>query len=754
MRPDSTEPEVIELASLRRDAGGRPARHPKEREISIQEIWQVLFADWRTVAAVTAAVVALAIVYLVLAPRIYEADVILHVEEKSRTMTGQNEVAAIVGDKSAADVEIEVIRSRRLIGGVVDELRLDISSQPVRFPVLGGLLARRHLGTEPAPAWLGLERYAWGGERIRLDRLDVPDELLGEPLELLALGGGRYQVSAGDGQVVFEGAAGAPASATAGTGRVELVVAELVARPGTRFSVVRSRRDAVVDALQNDIRAEEKGKKSGIMVVSLEGTNPAKVAAILDALSEAYLRADVERRAVDAERALEFLEARLPGLKANLDAAERAFRTFQASRGTVSLSYEGQAMVGRSAEVERELSMLELQLTEARRRFTDAHPDVVAINRKIQSLRERRASVEGRLRGLPSTELEAARLERDVKVASDVYLPLLAKAQELRVVRSGIVGNASIVDPARQPYRPSRPKAGLVLFFGTLLGLGAGAALVLARRTWAGVARDADEIESATGLPVYAGIPQSPKQEELEREARRTPDMSFRLLAALAPDDPAVEQLRGLRTMLHFALAEVDRKVVAVTSPAPGAGKSFVCVNLAHLLAGAGWKVLLVDADLRCGQLHSHFGLAGEPGLAELIAGRASPEQAIRTTQFGNLSLLPAGRIPQHPAELLQSRNFQLVLEEASKRCDLVILDSPPALAVTDPVLVARHAGLTLLVIRAGQLPMSDILRAMKQFAQNSVRVEGIILNGMRAGRDRYGSGRHYEYKPGRRKRR
>ena len=750
MRPDPMKPKVVELASVR-SGDGEPAPRPsRARDISLQELAEAIAAEWRTVASVAAVVLALAGVYLVLAPRIYEADAVIRVEEKPRTMTGLEEVAAMLGEKSAAEIEIEVIRSRRLLASVVERLGLDVEVQPSRFPLVGAALARRYLGAEPAPARLGFERFAWGGERLRIARLEVPEVLLDERMELTALGDGGYALSAGGGQVVLEGRAGVPASAAAAGGSVEITVAELSARPQTRFLVTRRRRDDVVDLLQNALRAEEKGKKSGIVVMSLEGRDPARVAAVLDAISEAYLRTDVERRSAEAQKALVFLEAQLPALKGNLDAAERALRAFQSSRGTVSLTYETQSMVATSAEVERELSMLELERTEVRRRFTEAHPDVIAIARKIDKLRERRAAAEGRLRVLPATELEAARLERNVKVASDLYLPLLAKAQELRVVRSGIVGNASVVDPARRPHRPARPKVGLVLVLGVLLGLGGGAATVLARRTWAGAARDADEIEAATGLPVYAGIPHSPKQEEIERDARRAPELPLRLLAALAPDDPAVEQLRGLRTMLHFALADAPTRVVAVSSPAPGAGKSFVCMNLAHLLAGAAWKVLLVDADLRRGQLHRHFGLRGDPGLAELVAGRVKPEDAIRSTPFGNLWLLPAGRVPERPAELLHSTNFQLVLADASSRFDLVIVDSPPVLAVTDPVLVARNAALTLLVLRAGQVPIPDILRALRQFAQNDVQVKGTILNGLRAGRDRYGSGRHYEYKPGR----
>jgi tyrosine-protein kinase Etk/Wzc len=750
MLQKQAEPEVIELASLRPEPEWKPAPPPKAREISLHDLAQVLTAEWRSVATVAAGVLALAVVYLLVAPRIYEADVVIRVEEKSRSVAGLEEVAALLGEKSAAEVEIEVIRSRRLVGSVVDLLRLDVGVQPVRFPLVGESFARGHLDPEPAPPWLGLESYAWGGERLRLVRITVPEELLGEPMELTALGGGRFRLSAGGGQVVADGQVGTTAAVPAGTGRVEVDVSELVARPGTRFLVTQRRRDDVVDELLGALRAEERGKKSGIVVVTLEGRDPARVAAVLDALSEAYLRADVDRRSADAQRALEFLEAQLPALRANLEQAEGELRTFQARKGTVSIPVETQQLVAQSAELERELSALEMQRTDARRRFTSEHPEVAVIDRKVEALRGRRALMETRLRILPTTELEAARLERNAKVASEIYLPLLAKVQELRLVRTGFVGNSSIVDPARRPRQPARPRPTLVLVLATLLGVGAGAATVLARRTWAGTARDADEIEWATGLPVYAGIPHSAKQEELERKAQRLPEIPPRPLSVVAPDDPAVEQLRSLRTMLHFTLANAPTKIVALSSPAPGTGKSFVCMNLAHLLADSGWKVLLVDADLRRGQLHRHFSIPRENGLAELITGKVSPDEAIRATPFENLFLLPSGRVPERPAELLQSQNFRLVLEDASKRFDLVIVDTPPVLAVTDPLLVAWNAGLTLLVLRAGQMPMRDILRALRQFAQNRIRVEGTILNDLRPGMDRYGSGRHYEYRSAR----
>jgi tyrosine-protein kinase Etk/Wzc len=282
---------------------------------------------------------------------------------------------------------------------------------------------------------------------------------------------------------------------------------------------------------------------------------------------------------------------------------------------------------------------------------------------------------------------------------------------------------------------------------GLLLGLGAGAAAALARRAWSEGADDPGEIEAATGLPVYATVPHSAGQDRLRRAARQLPGAPEPALAAASPGDIAVEHLRGLRTALHHALAETRSNVVAVSSPSTGAGKSFVCVNLSYLLAAAGWRVLLVDADLRKGRLHRHFSLDRQPGLSDVLCGFAQPQEAIRDTGAGRLDFLASGRLLPNPAELLGSQRFHQVLATASRSYDLVILDCPPALAVTDPVLVAGCAGVNLMVLQAGQHPMEEILAALQRFTRSGVKVRGLIVNDFEPSHGPYASDRRYEYR-------
>jgi tyrosine-protein kinase Etk/Wzc len=243
---------------------------------------------------------------------------------------------------------------------------------------------------------------------------------------------------------------------------------------------------------------------------------------------------------------------------------------------------------------------------------------------------------------------------------------------------------------------------------------------------------------------VFATIPHSAAQRRLARRGRRG---KLSALSMVDPGDPAVEDLRGLRSSVQFALLRSENNIIAVSGLAPGAGKTMVSVNLAHLLAAADGRVLLVDGDLRRGVVHRYFGMDAEPGLADVVSGAAPIEAALRTTDMPNLDLLPAGRSPANPAELLAGAPFQRLLAEFGGRYKFVIVDTPPILSVNDAALVGRHCGLNLLVLRAGEHSTREISSVLRRLVQAGVTVRGAILNDVRTAWGRYGrSGRYRRY--------
>jgi tyrosine-protein kinase Etk/Wzc len=253
-----------------------------------------------------------------------------------------------------------------------------------------------------------------------------------------------------------------------------------------------------------------------------------------------------------------------------------------------------------------------------------------------------------------------------------------------------------------------------------------------------------DEIE-AMGMPVYASIPKSEVQQQLDARKRRKNEVA-KLLCESNPADLSIEALRGLRTSLHFAMMEAKNNVVMISGPAPGIGKSFVSTNFAAVAAKTGQKVLLVDADMRKGYLQKNFNLKWDDGLSDLLSGKLTTEQVIKHSNIDNLDVLTRGHVPPNPSELLMHPRFAEFIQWASDNYDLVIADTPPVLAVTDPSIVGAHAGTTLMVARFGQNTLKELEVAQGRFEQSGIDVKGVIFNAIeKKASSSYGYG-YYNY--------
>lgn len=718
-----------------------PRLEDGDDEVSLGEYLDVLARGRWIIAACTALVLLAGVAYALLATPVHRADALVQVEDRKGGLGGLSDLSALVGESSPAETEIEILRSRTVVGAVVDQLGLEIDAGPRYFPILGRAIARWHDGEAPRGAVLGLGGFAWGGERITVGRLEVPPSLEKEELRLEAREGGRFALAGPDGPLL-EGEVGKAASG----GGVSIFVSELVARPGTGFTVTHWPRQTVISGLQEDLRISEKGKKTGVLQVALEGEDPSRTAAILDALSSAYLRQNVERKSAEAAKTLEFLEGQLPELKTQLESSERELEGYRARKGSIDISLEAKAVVESAVDVEKAITELKVEMAALRQRFTGEHPALVGAREKLEQLEAKRGAMESRLRKLPESELESVRRMRDVKVANELYLMLLNKAQELRVVKEGTVGNVRILDTAAVADRPVSPRRAAAVALSLLLGLALGVGVAFVRHALDGGVEDPELVERITGIGVHASIPHSPTQAGAARALRSGQRAS--LLARDEPKDLAVESLRSLRTSLQFALLEATGNVITVVGLAPSVGKSFVTANLGHLLGEAGKRVAVVDADLRRGHLHRYTGNDRTPGLTEVLRGEVPLTRALHASGLEGVDYLSTGAIPTNPAELLASERFQRLVAELSARYDLVLLDTPPVLAVADAAIVARQAAVSLLVLRSGRHPAREIAAGLKALGRNGVRLNGIVMNDVSLN---VGFGRrnayHYQYR-------
>lgn len=698
----------------------------------------------------TAVFAIIGVAVAILSTPIYKATALIQVEESSASVPGLDDMAGMFESSSEAVTEIELLKSRSVIGEAVDTLKLNIIAEPKLFPVIGGKIYRGFVAEQPnelASPLLGASSYAWGGESINVFRFDVPKALEGKEFELVTEKNNRYKLINPDGETVLTGTVGQDEQ----SGFYNLTIRSLNARPGTTFTLVKNNRYRTVVELQQEISASEKGKDSGIITLAYEHKNSTHAEKVLNKVSQIYVRRNVERNSAEAKKSLDFLEVQLPEVKKQLEQSEQRFNDYQKQRKSINITLETQGVLEQIVELDTTLQELELKRLELSRKFKREHPAYQGIVKQIQAVQEEKQQLTSKVSNLPETQQELLRLTRDVEVGNEIYMLLLGKTQELDIVRAGTVGNVRVVDVAAvDTTEPVKPKKALIAVVATLLGGFLAVAIVLIQKAMHRGVEDPNEIE-ALGLPVYASVPYSDYQNKLsgfaERARKNKVNKPKSILALDNPADLSIEALRSLRTSLHFAMMEAKNNIIAISGPSPSVGKSFISVNLATVLAQSGKKVLIVDADMRKGYLQTQFGLKWDNGLSDYLSGRLNLAQVTKPTKVEGLSVVTRGQIPPNPSELLMHSNFSQFIEEVSAEYDLIIIDTPPILAVTDPAIVSAHSGTTLLVARFGQNHLREIELTRNRFEQNGIDVKGVVFNGVvKKASNAYGYYGYYNY--------
>ncbi|AZZ45037.1 tyrosine-protein kinase [Pseudomonadaceae bacterium SI-3] len=726
----------------------RPIYETKEdKDIDLAHLFDTFLNNRALILTITGFFAALGVAYALLATPVYLASAMIQIQAKGG-LPSLTDVVGTAPAVSPAQTEIALLKSRSVVGGAVEDLNLDIIIEPHHFPVVGGYMFRRFEPTEEGElGWYpeGFESYAWGGESLRVTQLIVPDKMHGEELTLEAAENNGFILRDPEGEVVVQGVVGEPIE----TPDYGITVAELNARPGTTFTVIKNRTYATTEDYQNRLNAGERGKQSGILNVTLEGTDPEKAVTVLEAVAQRYVDQNIARNAAEATQSLEFLSEQVPEVRKKLDAAQTALNEFQTGNRSVDISAETQSVLDRIVDLESQISEQNLKRTEMESRFTRQHPNFQALMNQINQLQAQKTELEKQIGTLPSTQQELLRLNRDVEVSSETYSMLLNKTQELDIIRAGTVGNVRIVDHAAadidEPIKPNKP---LIVIVATLLGGILAVAFVYVREALKRGVENPEEIERV-GIPVYAAIPFSEKQGLLEKRLanfKRDKSSASYLLSINDPADLATEAMRSLRTSLHFAMIEAKNNILMITGPSPAVGKSFVTSNLAAVIAQSGKKVLLIDADMRKGYLHKVMRCQGEKGLSDILSGRITLFDAIQKTQLNNLHVITHGQLPPNPSELLMHENFSRFVKEISSMYDLVIFDTPPILAVTDAALVGSQAGTTLMVTRYGLNGVKEIEFAKRRLEQNGLLVKGVIFNAVVRKASTYSEYGYYQY--------
>jgi tyrosine-protein kinase Etk/Wzc len=718
-------------------------------EIDLNALLGTLIDHKWLIVVVTAVFFVLSVAYAILATPVYQASAMVQVEQKVPDLPGLSAITQTLGASSSeATTEIAIITSRSVLGKAVDNLNLNVVVTPHRFPLIGGFIARHYSPDKPgevASPWLGLRRDDWGGSMLDVFQLDVPNSLLGKSLTLIAGEHGTYKLLDDDDNLLLRGQVGQVAK---GRG-VTMQVKALAANPGMRFDVVRNWELATISMLERQINAGEQGKDSGIIGLTYDNADPQLATDVLDQVSQAYVRQNVDRNSAQAANSLQFVKEQLPLVREKLEKAQSALNAFQTKSHSVDITLQTKSVLDQIVAVETSIQQLQMQKADMERRFTKDHPAYKALMQQIGQLQAQKTGMEKQVDNLPDTQRDLLRLTEDVQVSNTTYTGLLNQAQQLEIARAGTVGNVRIVDAAAvDTTQPVKPKKVIVVIGGTFLGGFLAVALIFIRQMLNRGVEDPADIEQL-GLPVYASIPLSEQERTISvRAPHHRTDGRQHLLAISAPADLATEALRSLRTSLHFARLEAKNNLLMISGSSPDAGKTFVSSNLAAVIAQAGQKVLLIDADMRKGGQHRVLGGRAENGLSELIAGQIDLVAAIRPVEgLEKLHFIARGKVPPNPSELLMNVGFTALLKQVLPLYDLVIIDTPPILAVTDAAVIGHHAGTSLLVVRFGLNQAREIALAKQRFEQNGVEIKGAIFNAVEKRSSGYYSYGYYEYK-------
>ncbi|MCL6349804.1 tyrosine-protein kinase Wzc [Pectobacterium polaris] len=704
-------------------------------EIDLGRLLGTLLDNRWLIIGVTAVFTIVGILYSTFATPIYKADALVQVEQSSGNSLLKDISSVLPDAKPESAAEIELIKSRMVVGKTVRDLSLDIVAQQKYFPVFGKGLARL-MGDESG--------------KIAVSRLEVPKSWEDETINLVIIDEQNYAIEAGD-AVTFNGKVGNIEKHNG----LSILVSDIKAEKGTIFRLKKLNTITAINNVLSNLAVADKGKDTGVLSLSYEGEDPGLTNKVLNSISQNYLQQNVERKSEEAGKSLEFLKEQLPNVRLTLDEADNKLNSYRQKNESVDLSLEAKAVLDTMVSVESQLNELTFKEAEISKLYTKEHPAYRALMEKRKTLEEEREKINKRVGIMPKTQQEILRLTRDVNVGQEVYMQLLNKQQELSINKASTVGNVRIIDAAALQLKPVKPKKLVIVLLTLIIGTVISTAFVILKTMLHKGIENPEQLEEL-GINVYASVPLSEWQQKKDRallgKGNKKNVRATELLAVGNPADLAIEAIRSLRTSLHFAMMEAKNNVLMISGASPAIGKTFVSANLGAVIAQSGQRVLIVDCDMRKGYAHELMGVQGINGLSDILSGQIPTEKSIRQTAVENMDFIPRGQIPPNPSELLMHSRFSQFIDWASAHYDIVLLDTPPILAVTDAAIISRNAGTSLLVARFEVNTLKEIEVSVRRFEQNGTEIKGVILNAIvKRAASYYGYGNYnyytYDYK-------
>lgn len=712
-----------------------------EDTIDLKELFFSLIAQWKLIALCVILSLVCALLYLRTTPDTYAVDALVQVEESKGTSAALlGDLSSMIEQKQPAQTEIELLKSRLVLGSVIKDLNLDLKISGTENSFFNRLLSPHDYQTTYNKNAVIFKDDA---KSFDVRKFDIPTYYLDKNL-LLNFNGNKYTLTdAKTKQVIFSAVTNQESQHTSeyGTWKIALYTQDQLKNT---YNIEKMSLPAAMLSITENYSVAEKGKLTGILGLNYQGQDKEHITNVLNSILVAYSQQNIERRSAETAQTLKFLDEQLPELKQQLDVAEREFNKFRQQYNTVDVTKESELYLTQSIQLETSKAEIEQKLAEASAKYTNEHPAMQQMNAQLGAINKKIGELNDTLKQLPDLQRRYLQLYREVEVKTQLYTALLNSYQQLRIAKAGEIGNVRIVDTAVLPIEPIKPKKLQILILAIFLGGFLGTLLALLRNMMHSGIKDSNQIENELDLPVYATVPRSPAQESRIKLLKKK--KTIPILAIKNGDDIAIESLRSMRTAIHFALNNAKNNIIMISGPAPEVGKSFISTNLAAILAQSNKRVLIIDADMRRGYLHKYFNHDNRPGLAEYLNTQQTLDSIIKPTEIPHLDVITRGKSPVNPSELLSSAKFAAMFEQLSPMYDHIIIDTPPVLAVTDGIIISQYAGVNLVIARYAKSQMKELELTVNRFEQVGVKVNGFILNDIQRGSGGYGYGYGYNY--------
>ncbi|WP_114700224.1 polysaccharide biosynthesis tyrosine autokinase [Psychrobacter proteolyticus] len=708
----------------------KPASEESNDEIDLMALMLALLRGWKTIVLFALLGLAIGVLYSRYVNPTFRSDALIQIDDKSSGISALGgDISELVGSEdSKAQAEAELIRSRMIIEPVINSLHLRIHLADPEIGVMDRIVHDR-INT-PIHTPEGVMLKTLNGNAL-VSQFNVSQGYLNQPFTLVR---SKTGFTLSNGFDDFKGQLNQPNQFKGVDGQIQITVADLPLNSHP-ISLTKQSLQVTTSNINSTLSVAEKGNQTGIIELSMTGNNQQQTSLVLKEIIQSYVRQNQSRGSEETTKTLKFMETQIPALKKKLEDSEAIFNEFRIKYGTIDISKEAELLLTENSQIDTQLSELKLKKADLTTYYTEEHPLVVQINEQLAVLNNRKKNIDNTIAGLPEIQREFLQLSQDTEINREIYLTLLKNYQQLQIAKAGQIGFARIIDLPIDTFKAIAPKKLQIIILAMLLGAMLGTMLVLLKSLLRNVVKDPERLEAKTGVPVLATVPRSPLLTRL-RKNKKSPN---RLLAHVDNNSLSYEAIKSLRTNLMFGMPKVGKvgervKVILITGESPGVGKSFISSNLSEVFSQLNKKVLIMDADMRLGELHSLFNMSQDNGLGEYLSQDVTLNTVIHPTTMDNIDFMPRGQYPKNPASLLSGDKFEQMMIALNEHYDYIVIDSPPILAASDAIIMSQYADKVLMVTRYDKSIEGQVAYAIKQMSKANIQVDGIILNDVQQG--------------------